>query len=319
MSNLMAPPIKPSMYNKVVEDVFPGPQKYMGEVGIEIEMEGKGLPLKIPSYWDFHREPSLRGEEAAEYVLKKPVKRASVRNFVAYLDKYLKKVGAKIDQNQRTSVHVHINTQGMVLREVYNYICLYILFEDLLGEYAGETRIGNLFCLRAKDAEYLITVLRKIFKKDLVAIVGADDHRYAAVNICALPKYNSLEFRSLRGTTDPDIITNWVNLLLALKDAAMLYKFPSEIVQDFSRMGGEELLCRVFPRLLRRHLRLDRDLHEFLKPSMRLIQDLAFTVDWKLPDRPVRKRLFGRQSKPIEADDPRIEREDDDVGLQPGI
>lgn len=43
-----------------------------GDVGIEIEVEGKNLPKHFEKYWRVEADGSLRGEDNAEYVLEKP-------------------------------------------------------------------------------------------------------------------------------------------------------------------------------------------------------------------------------------------------------
>ena len=296
MSALLVPPQKISDYNRLVEDIFYGKPLHKGEVGIEIEVEGRGLPRAIPSYWEFHEEPSLRGEHA-EYVLARPVRRSSVGSLLVYLQKKLKEASAVIHDSQRTSVHVHINVQGLYIRQVYNLLVLYTILEDIFAEYAGEDRIGNLFCLRAKDAEFWITKLRKDAKDDTYNFTDQTHLRYTAVNVCALPKFNSLEFRSLRGTIDPTMIKNWVFLLLALKDASLKYSEPREIIRDFSLLGAAGFSYKVIPPELRKLLNLGGDLTERLLPSMRLAQELAYATDWRLQEKPFRERLFGPQAK----------------------
>ena len=64
--------------NEVAMRELIGCRDAAGEVGIEIELEGHGLPRMDFEYWRAERDGSLRGE-AVELVLKKPCKRNIVR------------------------------------------------------------------------------------------------------------------------------------------------------------------------------------------------------------------------------------------------
>src|SRR5690606_27696704 len=112
----------------------------------------------LPNFWLVHADGSLRGE-SAEYVLRNPLDRVGVEKALNYLSKKLDK--AECNYSWRTSVHVHINMQKETLMTLYNLVCLAILFEDSLSKFSGPSRMGNLFCLRAKDAEFLIDIIKR--------------------------------------------------------------------------------------------------------------------------------------------------------------
>ncbi len=262
--------------------------KYRGEVGLEIEVEGSNLPQVIKSYWRKDKDGSLRGDENAEYILKQPCSRKSVKKFMSYLNTCFKKHKAHIELSERTSVHVHLNVRDWPLFKCYNLILLYFLIEDLLGKLVGETRIGNLFCLGCRDAEYILDVLEE-FARYRKFNPNPNQLRYSAVNICALTKFNSLEFRSLKGTTDPDIIQGWVTLLLALKDAAAKLPYPTDIVTEFSKRGPQGFIEYILPK----HYQLFVDHPKFqqsLWEGLRLIQPIIYATDWAAVQKP--NRLF---------------------------
>ena len=277
----------------------PIPQ-YKGEVGIEVEVEGRNLPKAPQSYWVHHPDHSLRGAENAEYVLKQPCRRTSVTKFLIYLDKFLKAKGAKIDESNRTSVHVHVNMADKSLVQCYNYIILYLIFEDLLTNIAGESRRGNLFCLRARDAEFFVDVLAG-YAKARKFNPDPEKLRYTSINVCAMTKFNSLEFRALRGTTDPKIITDWVELLLAIKDASLLYQFPDQILGDFSVLGPDDFVRKVFPEHVPLFLQ-QANYHNMMWEGARLVQEIVYATDWTKNVKP--KRMFEvAQAAPNDEDD----------------
>lgn len=246
-----------------------------GEVGIEIEVEGSSLPVNIAG-WRREEDGSLRGE-SCEYVLKTPCKRDKVDFQLGKIDSAYEEAGTRVTETARQSTHIHINVQEMELTEIYNFILLFLIFEQPLVSYCGKEREGNLFCLRSIDAEGLLTSLEEAAYPDKITLLNTDGIRYSAVNVNALFKYGSLEFRSLKGTSDFVLIENWVNLLLSLKDAAKSYENPIEILNEFSMKGVES-----FSESICAHLSLLTDgWEDEITESMWSIQSIVYGGDWE--------------------------------------
>lgn len=278
-------------FSQQIFGTFPVPNKYTGEIGIEIEVEGVGLPKAVPSYWNNPGDGSLRGPETAEYVLKKPATRKTYGTYLDYLSHQFEKAGSKFDMSPRTSVHVHLNMQDKSLTQCYNLILCYLIVEDLLCHHAGGNRAGNLFCLRAHDAEYFVDWLAKSAKKGQFAPIY-EQIRYTSINVHSILKFNSIEFRALRGTVDMAVIKEWVEMLLSLKDAAMTYTDPTEIMVDFSQLGAGGFLKKLLPEHFDLLKRVLPDWEQRLWQAVRLVQEIAYATDWQPP--PVKKggRLF---------------------------
>jgi hypothetical protein len=275
-------------FDAPISDTFHVENHYKGEVGIEVEVEGHSLPHAIPSYWHAKKDGSLRGADNCEYVLKQPCQRKSVLKFLQYLEAQLVKSKAKVDESKRTSVHVHVNMNTKSLVDCYTLVVLYYLFEDAMTRIAGDSRVGNLFCLRASDAEYIVDVLAKSARGRKFNL-NPEQLRYTSVNVCAIQTFNSIEFRALRGTTDPHVISEWVELLLSLKDAASKYTDPAELMGDFSRLGPEQLTEEVFGKRAGLILK-QKGYAERMWDAARLVQEIAFATDWKKQVKP--KRMF---------------------------
>lgn len=264
-------------FDTPLNKLFPTGKDYKGEVGIEIEVEGENLLMNIPSYWGVDKDGSLRGE-SAEYILLQPCARQSVYKFVKYLEEKLKENKSKVHKSIRTSVHIHLNMSNKTLKECYTLVVLYLIFEDLLINLAGPERVGNLFCLRAKDAEFFIDFLRLMANKRKF-VPNQEQIRYTSVNICAITKFNSIEFRALRGTTDPEIINEWVELLLCVKDAAESYNSPADILQEFSALGPDKFIKKVFDK--KSKLLTDQFGYEdTVWESARLVQEIVYATNW---------------------------------------
>ena len=256
-----------------VFDVFHNRKREAGEVGLEIEVEGADLPQTITG-WRSEVDASLRGE-SLEYVLREPVSREQVPICLKKITKAYARCGSRIANSYRCSTHVHINVQELTMKEVYSFILLYAMFEPFLVKYCGEHREGNLFCLRIGDAEGIVPALRLAATTGEFNQLGSPLLRYGALNVTALAKYGSLEFRAMRGTEDMAAIGTWVKLLLALKDAAVAYKNPVTIIEDISGRGARGLAYHVFGGLLK-EVPLPEEWEDTLFNSMRDLQDIAY-------------------------------------------
>jgi hypothetical protein len=248
-----------------------------GEIGVEIEVEGRNLPRGEIDGWVLHEDGSLRGE-SAEYVFRGPASRKDYTERLSTLSRIFTESGSIINQSYRTSVHVHLNVQDWLIRHIYNNIFLYTIFEDCLSNIAGKDRSGNIFCLRAKDAEYYLHNIRNAIITDNIGLIAEDNMRYSAVNTASLFRHGSLEFRQFRGTVDMELIQEWIEILLRLRDVSVEYPNPISLVQDVSLKGPIEFASKVFSNEI---------INQFpdgwaltIDENTRLIQHAAYAHEW---------------------------------------
>lgn len=284
---------KEEFYNEKLSKLVRFASKSEGVIGLEIECEGTKLFKNPLSFWVCHQDGSLRevgGEPPVEYVLQKPLSRPEAGTALSYLAAKLKAAGSNIAKSNRTSVHVHINCQDLTLKKIYNFITLYTIFEEILVEFSGPERIGNLFTLRAKDAEFFIEMLENALKQKNLNRNFIEDYRYMACNVHSLVKFGSLEFRSLRGTVDPILIETWIDMLLLVFNKSQQYDNPMDIVKDFSATGPLPYFRKIWDNeKLRRELEEQRNLAAKLWSGLRLIRDVVYSCEWK-EALPVKKR-----------------------------
>lgn len=285
---------KPKSLNKIYNiplwDAFRGSMhgsKQDGEIGLEIEAEGMNLFTTPISWWVTHPDGSLRAVKdhpPIEYVLRKPVSREDVPKALSYLTKKLKESGSSIVESHRTSVHVHVNCQDLTIKQIYQYWCMYTIFEEMLVDFSGPDRPGNLFCLSTKQAEYAVNCLEQAIQTENFNEVFSDNLRYTSCNTASLGKFGSLEFRSMRGTVDQGLIQVWVDLLVLLRDKALDYPCPRSIVEDYTRLGPDAFLMKTFStRPDIRAIFLSRPLVERNKSmweGLRLMKDVAYAITW---------------------------------------
>lgn len=260
--------------------------KIPGDVGIEIELEGNKFPKDNPELfnngWQYHQDHSLRGNDNAEYVLTQPILFAEVKDKVSFLFKKLDKYGTICDDSNRTSVHVHLNAQGFYLNRLTAFCALYFTVEEILTEWCGDHRVGNLFCLRAKDAPNIISKFKE-FLRSGGRTEFRDNLHYAALNLNALQKFGSIEVRTMRGASDPNLITKWVAILERIYNLSANFEDPREIPSLLSENGSEGFLEWI----LGDNVDILKDLvwswdqiRDSLYEGVRMAQDICYAVDW---------------------------------------
>jgi hypothetical protein len=259
-----------------------------GEVGIEIEVEGKRLPgltgvQTIPPPWKYKPDHSLRGEETGEYVLTAPVNFSEVPGALESLWNAFEQSKTKFDTSNRTSVHVHLNAQRWHINRIASFAALHFALEEPLTNWCGEHRVGNLFCQRAKDSEAIITWLKKFIQHDGEYELP-DGLHYAGFNAHALTKFGSIEIRTLRGVSNPNVIQDWVGIYERLYKFSGEYKDPSEVIGLFSMDGPSNFFDMVlgdYASVVRADCGMTQEeIADSLYASIRRAQDIAYCRDW---------------------------------------
>ena len=217
--------------------------KTVGDIGIEIETEGENIQFVEPNggfIWTTTKDGSLRGEypsQAAEFVMKRPCLHRYVEKHLDTLIASQKE--AKFNFSFRTSVHVHLNVQQLTENQVFNLIYTYYLLEGVMVKYCGAHREANRFCLRLQDADGCYDILRDLFSRGIEGLAGhgQDALRYAGLNLAAIMKYGSVEFRSMRGTLDKATLLPWVNAIYNMRNFAVAFQNVTDIHEKFLELG----------------------------------------------------------------------------------
>lgn len=264
--------------------------KQKGDVGIEIEVEGKNLvyhhTVGFPAdYWTYKEDHSLRGAESGEYVLTRPIAFKEVKKAVTSLFDLMKKNKTKFDDSNRTSVHVHLNCQSFHLNRLASFMALWFTLEEILTQWCGEHRVGNLFCLRSRDATAIISHLRKFLKSD--GKYELSDHlHYAGFNANALRKFGSIEIRTMRGVSDPKIIIDWIEILQRIYEYSETFSDPRDVCGIFSGYGPLSMFNNILgPKVSTVRAGVtwtDEEIRDAMYRGIRLAQDLCYCRDWSL-------------------------------------
>lgn len=304
---------KPPLLDCTFKQAFPHLRlkTVRGEIGLEIEAEGKNLFKSPIQYWGAVADGSLRavdGHPPLEYVLRQPISREEVLPALEYLSDRLKSAKSELKMSHRCSVHVHLNIQSMKIIDLMKFMTLYFIFEDMLVGWSGPERKGNLFCLRAKDACYQIELLTNALRNNDFGGVFNQEMRYSAMNIASMGVHGSLEFRSMRGTVDIGTIKDWVDILTVLKDVSSSFKNPESISRMFQSLGPDAFMNRVFLGRISSSLLTavkaggSVNPHQSMWDCFRVVRDLAHAIDWESPPEYM-KEVKGSKTKKVSVDE----------------
>lgn len=250
-----------------------------GDIGIEIEVEGRNLPAATAS-WLKTDDGSLKPQfEAAEYVLRKPCAVKAVEKVLKELKDAYKETGTTVDHTYRAGIHAHINVQELTMAEMVNMVLLFIIMEDGFLQFCEDSRIGNHFCLRTSDASYFTHMLWKACEMNDTRYLKTDDLRYSAINLQSLHKYGSIEFRCLESTDDFDKVEKWCKMLYKLREGAVKYPNPREMLMSFSRGGFEKVVDEVMGEYAP-IIKTSKNWRKEVREGLWRAQDIAFSRDW---------------------------------------
>ena len=250
-----------------------------GDIGLEVELEfekEQAWDLN-PKSWDFNEEHSLRNR-GYEIVSKGPIKLEAFDHMVTSLCANINQ-RSPIECN-RTSVHVHVNQTKAQVLHVLNAAVAYWLLETPLTRYCGVEREGHHFCLRLKDAEALIPILCDSLKSNKPLVLG-DKVRYAGLNLSALNKFGSLEFRTMRGTTDPALITSWARGLHHLCKTSRTFETPAHVFDFYLESSKVEFIRHFLTKDLADAVISIPNYKDMMNESASIVCALAYAEEWK--------------------------------------
>lgn len=286
-----------------------------GDIGIEVEVEGGDVLPKegLPTPWVAKADHSLRGllwagndvpdPSSMEYVTATPIsaslftKKSTIKGLTDLLSKKSLKVNP---DSPRTSVHVHVNVQELTPLQVWTSVFAYWLAENTFVEYCGDERKGNMFCLRLQDAEGVL----KFVEADLdntspFSSTHTDAIRYCGLNLKAITSTNSLEFRSMRGTTDPEIIDNWTTMVYdVVQKASGKWTTPEECLDYFWKYGATSFISSLTSWGNRQLLTKPKDWADGMKENAGIISNVVYSTNWEAWAKAVEADYAKRKNKP---------------------
>lgn len=255
-------------------------------LGLEYEYEGvedRTLPNHThAALWTYHEEGSLR-DDGAEYVFTQPLFGKDAYNAIDWLMTHA--ADQKWKPTMRTGIHVHIDMRDIEVVQLVGMALIYTIVEPILYRWIGDNRENSHFCVPLYKADEALIAASGIIANALaddkndrhstVESAGAFE-RYSGLNFQALQKFGSFEFRHMRTTHDKARVYNWVNIIMALKEAS--FRVPTSdgaIVRMAERMGASEFLHYVFGPTLAALLWTHHSQGELVELGIPTARDLA--------------------------------------------
>jgi len=263
-----------------------------GDVGIEIESECpiKSTPPqnfwnsnilkfdKSPSYWVAKPDNSLRN--GLEYVTRSPV---AISKLDGALDEWLKYIkGTPFREDSiRTSIHVHRNVLGLTINQLLAVIGGWWLLETPIVDTQGIHRRGNLFCLRLQDADYILIEVFNTLGRGRPFLDGVlgDNVKYGALNLAAVERYGSLEFRFLKGTNDIKEIKQWAVFFHELCSKLADYGHINELIRDVETCGSVVWAKKMLPKWI-----LEGETEESLRHKIETNYSYVYALMYRVRD-----------------------------------
>lgn len=215
-------------------------------LGIEIEVENITDSSSIPQTWCPVIDNSLRnsGMEFISVPLQTQVVKSSlIALYLALINYQINRV----EFSWRTGLHEHFNLRHFRKENVFTFILVYILFEDLLFEFAGESRRRANFCVPISETQLTHHIRNLIYDVIPFESLSRSWDKYSALNLRNLvglseeedpegkTKKGTAEFRHFGGTADLNQILNWTNILLRIYEYSK--RTPLDIfVEKFNYM-----------------------------------------------------------------------------------
>lgn len=194
------------------------------EIGIEIEVENvQAHACTAYTVWSVHNDGSLRNS-GYEYVTA-PI---NGKRIPFALNQFFRCMSPDIQFSPRTSIHIHLNVLDLTPVQIAGLLTTYMVVEPLLYRFVGGNRDKNNFCVPLNEAAW--NDLIKRFTSETFSVPEMPNHRYLGVNIDAVRKFGTLEFRHLGGTSDVNKIMKWIGLIMSLKTFAIAH--PFEAIRD---------------------------------------------------------------------------------------
>lgn len=196
-----------------------------------------GYTHEVMAAWKATSDASLHGVacEVVSPILRGEDGIAEMQRVMAAL----RAAGAHVDA--QCGMHVHVGMEALTGHEIASLIDLYAARQTAVNTVLpGDRR-------RSQWARTLGTAFRQNvtgqFRRTGTVAVGYHGDRYRTVNVCAFPRYGTLEFRQHGGTLNGEKAAAWVRMLWAMATAAAsgnaeAVRGGANFLDDLAAAGG---------------------------------------------------------------------------------
>ena len=185
---------------------------YPVHAGVELEFSNAEtiLPAYGLSLWTIDTDNSIRGQHPRELAFDGALSPHIAEKAILALPG----MGLeKFEVNDTCGFHVHVDVRDLTVAELRNVLFLYLVVERTLYRYCGAGREASNFCVPLNRT--LSDVLAPFLRSEVPDI--PNNMRYCGLNLAAVRKFGSIEFRMHPATKVITDIITWVNMCSAIK------------------------------------------------------------------------------------------------------
>lgn len=220
-------------------------------VGIEIEVENMNNGGWIPEYyWNCKEDHSLRNNGLEFTSI--PLRGHQIESALKFLFEEFTLTGnTEFTFGNRTSTHIHLNVRDLTWDNIKSLLLLYCIFEKHFFTLAGTKRESSIFCVP----------MYRTHQASVIPNINSFDrtwHKYSAINAGTIlgnedvPKFGTIEFRHLYGTSNIDTIINWINNIFCLRVACQQYTFE-ELLEKLNTLNSTSEYINLYQTIFKQY------------------------------------------------------------------
>lgn len=226
-----------------------GLRKFDSPFGVEVENEYADELPEIPRdgadfylFWGRKADGSLRGA-SEEIVSKASMSRDNWDQACELYDMLMLESGW--ENSPRAATHIHINMQEKEFKDIPVIAAAWWWMEPLLIKSIDPSRVGNLFCLGLREANFgAFHFSRSAGHPAGMYHALYRDYRYAALNLAAIQKFGSIEFRCFPSTKSSKELDKWLNLCYTVSEVHKEFETPDKLMDFVFQHDAKDVLYR---------------------------------------------------------------------------
>lgn len=202
-------------------------------IGVELELERVLKLTDIPKNWIIVVDNSLKLQGLEFTCLMSHTK--AMDNILA-LYKTIDFI-----TSSRCSTHVHVNILDLTYKQLKTLLVLYTIFERYLFEISGR-RYNSNYCVPVQH-----TYKRLLYTNGSPLDLANLYPKYSAIHAFAQDEkkgttIGTLEFRHAKASADPQVLVDWINTVVALKQSCMTINHEELIASLYEMRSTSEYL-----------------------------------------------------------------------------
>jgi hypothetical protein len=184
--------------------------------------------LRLKNHLAIGSDGSIRPDKSGElgYELRLCIPKSELEKVLAKVEILLNKIEAKV--NKSCGLHVHFdmrNTSNDKIEEIYQNIKLGM---PLLKKSVDPQRLKNTYC--------------KFSMSSNSRIARVSGTRYKAINMTALQRYSTIEVRAFQGTTDTNLIYNFIVMMDKIMETKSPFKRAPSSFKTLEKIYGKQVV-----------------------------------------------------------------------------